>query len=248
VIGNPHDGSFRLTHMRRALLLTILSTSWLLSALGAAHASCLAPPPIAQVIEDAPVVFVGTVVDFGGDARQAVVEVESVWKGEGVATLVSVDGGFDPNGATSVDRFYEPGIRYLFVPTSAEAPFMDNACTSTQPITDEIAALQPETAAAPVDGEAITFTTSGGEPGEAPPPGEGEFGSDEEPAVVVLGPIVSDGPDLEPWVERRPAAAPAEAGAVTDSYLLPMLVVGVAAALVIGGATVMRRLRTERID
>ena len=192
--------------------------------------------------------FVGTVVDFGGDARQAVVEVESVWKGEGVATLVSVDGGFDPNAATSVDRFYEPGMRYLFVPISAEVPFMDNACTSTQPMTDEIAALQPETATAPIEGETITFAVAGGDPGVAPPPDDGGFGSDEDPAVVVPDPGVIEGPDVEPEPERRPVAAPAEVGGVTDSYLLPMLVVGAAAALIVGGSIVVRRLRTDSIE
>lgn len=246
--GNPGEGSLRLTLMRRTLLLIALSTSWLLASVATAHASCLAPPPIEQALDEAGVVFVGTVVDFGIDGRQAVVEVESVWKGEGVATVVSVvGGGADPNAVTSVDRFFEPGVRYIFFPTTGEVPFVDNACTLTQPMTDEIEALAPGSAQPPIEGETITFeVVGGGVPGVAPPPGDG-FGSDEEPAVVVPGTVVVDGPGID---EREPVtlSTSSDVDGLADSYLLPMIVVAAAVALAIGGAAAIRRIRKSPIE
>ena len=228
-----------------------MSFGWVVATVGVAHASCLAPPPLEQGIADAQVVFVGTVVDYGGDERQAIVEVDSVWKGEGVATLVGVDGGFAPDAVTSVDRFFLAGERYIFFPTNEEFPFEDNSCSLTQPMTDEIEALTPETVTAPVDGEPIEFP-----PSPVAPPGgpRGDLGVDvAEPApdVAVVEPI--DGrvaaPGPEPEREPTPpAAASNEIDAVSDSYLLPLLIVGLVAAAVIGGATVVGRMRSRPID
>ncbi len=237
--------------MRRNLILSALSSAWLLSSIGAAHASCVVPPPIEQAIEEAQVVFVGTVVDLGADERQAIVEVESVWKGEGVATVVAVDGGFDPNGATSVDRHFEPGVRYIFFPTTEEVPFLDAACTSTQQVTADIEALRPESATNPVDGETVTFGPTGaGDPEVAGPPVDDVgFGSEEEPAVpapMPVDPLIDDVAEPEPG--RRVVTSASEVDGVADSYLLPMLLVGLAVALGIGGLTFVRRFRNEPIE
>jgi hypothetical protein len=228
-----------------------MSLGWVVATVGVAHASCLVPPPIEQGIDEAQVVFVGTVVDYGGDERQAIVEVESVWKGEGVATLVGVDGGFARNAATSVDRFYQAGQRYIFFPTTEEFPFLDNSCTLTQPMTDEIEALAPATATAPVEGETIEFPPSGNGgfgPGvPAPPPGGGVDFDDPEPGVVVLEPIDVTVDEQRPEPQPEVSASD-EIDPVADSYLLPLLIVGLLGAAGIGGATVVGRMRSRPVD
>jgi hypothetical protein len=234
--------------MRRITLLLVMSLGWVVATVGVAQASCLAPPPLEQGIADAQVVFVGTVVDYGGDQRQAIVEVDSVWKGEGVATLVGVDGGFAPNAATSVDRFYQAGERYIFFPTTEEFPFLDNSCTLTQQMTDEIEALTPATAKGPVDGETIAFPPPPVAPFPGGPVGESGFDvAEPAPGGVVLEPV--DVSVDEPVREPTPTVeATGEVDPVSDSYLLPLLIVGLVAAAGIGGAVAVGRMRSRPID
>lgn len=121
-----------------------------LGAPGSAVASCVQPPPLTEAVGEADVVFVGLVTEVSNRQRNAVVEVEVVWKGD-VDERVEVRGGPQRNDTiSSVDAAYNEGERYLFVPYEGEGDlFRDNACTSTQPYEDDLADLRPADAAAP---------------------------------------------------------------------------------------------------
>jgi hypothetical protein len=113
-------------------------------------------------LADAPTVFVGTVISLANQGRTATFDVEEVWKGK-VAEEAVVIGGPIGNAFTSVDRSFEEGTRYLVVPVrGAGSSFEDNACTLTQPFTQEVATFRPEdshppTAELPTEEEAAPF-------------------------------------------------------------------------------------------
>ncbi len=149
------------THSLRRTVLAVAFTATAGSALwvpGIALASCAPLPAIEQAIADAPAVFTGTVVALEGDDRLARVAVDEVWKGDVGATAV-VRGAeqIEPGMFTSVDRTYEKGARYLFVPRRmAGEQFADDGCTLTQLYTADLEAFRP------ADARVI-----------APPPGDG---------------------------------------------------------------------------
>lgn len=121
----------------------------------AAHASCAARPPLPEVYAGAEVVFTGTVTATEGRDRIATVQVEDVWKGAPLPESVEVRGG--PRGenvATSVDRHFQVGTRYLFFPTNRRAPFKDNNCSATRPYRAALERLRddPPPGAAPAPG------------------------------------------------------------------------------------------------
>lgn len=121
---------------------------------GPAAASCAAPPPLPEAIDDARTVFVGTVTDTSNDDRWATVAVSDVWKGD-VAGVVEVRGGpADPPGpmeaASSVDRAFRDGATYLFVPSGGDGEvFHDDACSSTTRYGERFDHLRPDDAATP---------------------------------------------------------------------------------------------------
>ncbi len=103
----------------------------------------MVPPPLELGLAEAPTIFVGTVIDLANQGRTATFEVEEVWKGT-VAEEAVVIGGPIGNAFTSVDRTFEADTRYLVVPAGeAGSSFEDNACTLTQPFTQELARLRP---------------------------------------------------------------------------------------------------------
>ena len=131
-------------------------------AASTASASCAVLPgqPPAG-FATAPVVFVGTVVSTANRDREATVRVESVWRGPDLLTYVRVVGTPDPAAqATSVDRTFRAGQRYLFVPTNSTSPFQDNTCTATQLYNSSLAPQAPPDARPP---------KPGGDPGTASP-------------------------------------------------------------------------------
>ena len=94
-----------------AALLTLAG----LAAPAGASASCAIPPGGADDLwKSADAVFVGTVTAIANNARWATVRVEEVWQGPDQPAEVVVRGGPEGNTATSVDRSYTVGIRYLF--------------------------------------------------------------------------------------------------------------------------------------
>ncbi|MEO8899636.1 MAG: hypothetical protein ABI352_02190 [Candidatus Dormibacter sp.] len=133
--------------------------SWLLATLGplVALAAVLLVPVIAdascasgggseqEAIRSAPTVFVGTVTDLSNGDRVATVRVDDVWRGSAIPWSVEVVGTPDLNAAaTSVDRTYSAGTKYLFVPDGGGlAHFTDNSCTPTQPYSANLSGLRP---------------------------------------------------------------------------------------------------------
>jgi hypothetical protein len=126
-----------------------------------ASASCaVLPGQTPGSLAAAPVAFVGTVVSTSNADREATVKVESIWRGPDMLTYVRIVGTPDPSAqATSVDRTYKAGQRYLFVPVSSGSPFEDNNCTLTQPYTSALAVQAPADARPPLPG---------GDPGPSP--------------------------------------------------------------------------------
>lgn len=142
---------------RHLLLVLSVAASLVWSAAVPAAASCAGPMgPLKQRLDDASIVFVGTVDSADETGRTANVIVESVWKGE-VDEHVQVQGGpRDPQAITSVDRSFDVGERYLFVPVKGNGQvFEDNICTETQQWRPKLARHAPEDAA-PVDGSPPT--------------------------------------------------------------------------------------------
>jgi hypothetical protein len=136
--------------LRLPLILAVLVLAGLVRGPTAVLASCAAIPQLGPAIRNAPAVFVGTVtsVDHGG--RVATVHVEDVWKGR-VGANVQVVGTPELNAAaTSVDRIYSAGQKYLFIPFAGGGDrYQDNNCTLTQPFSVGLAAYRPSAAAAP---------------------------------------------------------------------------------------------------
>lgn len=123
--------------------------AWVLLPAGTASASCLVPPPLDVGLAEAQTVFVGRVIDLANQGRTATFAVEEVWKGT-MAEEAVVVGGPSGNAFTSVDRTFQEGTRYLVIPVrGAGSSFADNACTLTQPYTQELATFRPEDAHPP---------------------------------------------------------------------------------------------------
>ena len=111
--------------------------------------------PLTDAIGSSDLVLVGTVSSARSNNRIATVAVEDLWKGESGA-VIEVAGGPDAaNSATSVDRTYTVGTRYLFFifepvahgsPGTFGARYEDNDCTDTRPYTADLDSLRPVSA------------------------------------------------------------------------------------------------------
>ncbi len=133
--------------------LTLLSITELFGAdAQPAMASCAVPQPLVRVLATAPVVFTGTVIATRNNARTATVHVDEIWRGKHIARTVVVRGSYvTGHQATSVDRFFQNYIRYLFVPEPLTriSPFQDNNCTATQPYRAALREFRPRNAHRP---------------------------------------------------------------------------------------------------
>lgn len=173
-----------------------------LGAPGSAVASCVQPPPLTEAVGEADVVFVGLVTEVSNRQRNAVVEVEVVWKGD-VDERVEVRGGPQRNDTiSSVDAAYNEGERYLFVPYEGEGDlFRDNACTSTQPYEDYFEELRPAGAVVLAPSPSPTATGDVFDTGEArdvaEPPGRSRWIVPGALALVVAAAVTL-------WLRRRP--------------------------------------------
>ena len=148
----------------KILATALLGAAATLPAPGTALADCMAPPPIEVALSGADIVFVGTVKEVANGGRWANVVVEDIWKGPDLPPTIIVQGGPDGNAATSVDRYFDADVQYLFFPVLAPQPageplpvqipaLTDNSCTSTQPLTPELARLRPSDARSRVTAE-----------------------------------------------------------------------------------------------
>ena len=137
----------------RLLASLIVAGAIAMAGAGATSASCAGggPRSIGDELAAQPVVFVGTVIYTSDQDRVARVSVEAIWRGPSMPAYVYVHGSpvSGPFTATSVDRHYQSGHRYLFVPLNDHMPFDDNSCSLTQPYTAELAALAPHDARSP---------------------------------------------------------------------------------------------------
>jgi hypothetical protein len=142
------------------LALSLGATLAMLTAPAVTLADCMQPPPVAEAVKTAEVVFVGTVTETSNRNSWATVQVEDVWKGPDLPAVVLIKGGPGGNAATSVDRTFEVGVKYLFFPLlgngTEPAPaidtqigLVDNSCTNTTPWVPELAGLRPADARAP---------------------------------------------------------------------------------------------------
>lgn len=114
-----------------------------------AAGSCAGFPPLEEHLDQAEVVFVGTVTDIADERRTALVAVEEIWRGPDLPSEVTVEGGFPGLGFTSADRYFDAGVRYLFAAGLNEGRIEDNACTATRPWSDDLAALRPASVVTP---------------------------------------------------------------------------------------------------
>jgi hypothetical protein len=142
--------------LRIFLALSTLSGSWLFACASPTSASCVMPMPIEQAVRTADVVIVGTVTETTSNGRWATVSVEEVWRGPDQPASVLVKGGpGDPNTASSVDRSFGTGARYLFVLTADPAGgLFDSACSSTVEWAEAMVAMRPADWRQPAGGAA----------------------------------------------------------------------------------------------
>lgn len=137
--------------MARAFAVALITLGALVVGSAGAQASCVVPPPIQEQVASAGLVFVGTVMSTSDRDRVARVRVESIWRGPDVPTYVEVHGSpVTGTGASSIDRTYSAGTRYLFVLYSPAPPLQDNNCSGTRVYSNEVAALAPAGARSPV--------------------------------------------------------------------------------------------------
>jgi hypothetical protein len=142
-----------LRRLRRIVALSIVSTAALFAGPAVALADCMAPPPFDEAVKTADIILVGTVTATINGNRWATVAVEEIWRGPDLPVALQIKGGPDANAASSVDRAFEVGQRYVFFPyfeaDSEPLPgvpagaLADNSCTSTQVWNDELAAFRP---------------------------------------------------------------------------------------------------------
>ena len=137
----------------RRVLRVLAATAALAFVLppSAALADCMMPAPVEQAVQTAEIVFVGTVAETSNHNSWASVQVEDVWRGPDQPVAVIVKGGPAGNMATSVDRFFEVGTKYLFFPfVDPEVGLADNSCTSTVQWSADLAQLRPADARQPI--------------------------------------------------------------------------------------------------
>lgn len=129
----------------RTLLALLAAVVALAPTARPAAASCAVDDrPLEQHLASAPTVFVGTVVSTRHDGTTADVAVEEIWKGGQDIRRVVVQGGSGQDGmATSVDRGFTAGTRYLFLPRAQGSLFTDNSCSPTREWSDELVGLRP---------------------------------------------------------------------------------------------------------
>lgn len=144
----------------RTLLAVVTSVTLLLFSAVSAAASCIRDDrPLPAKVAEAEIVFVGKVLAVDDAGRTALVQVEEIWKGPELDEQVVVHGGPDGASFTSVDRYWEPGARYLVFPRRDDGRLEDDACSPTLPWEAHLAALRPDVTS-PVEQQPGRVTTT----------------------------------------------------------------------------------------
>jgi hypothetical protein len=130
----------------------LVFAAWI-SIAPATSASCVVFGTDAEMLAAAESVFVGRVVATTNQDRWASVGVEELWHGPDLPVVVEVRGGEEPGAASSVDRQYQSGSRYLFAVDVRDGELHDNACSMTQSWEDGLLRLRPVDARPPAAAE-----------------------------------------------------------------------------------------------
>ena len=173
----------RFASVPMSLLLALLGAGFaVLLAASPASASCAAAPTVEQGLSTSDLVFVGTVKTLTNRGRWPTFQLEQLWKGTPGTNRIEVHAGpADPPGpnevATSVDRTYELGVRYLVMARDPEAAgfqrlygssnrYEDNICSATRPYATALDCFRPKShlplPAAPEAPVAAPVTTARG--------------------------------------------------------------------------------------
>ncbi|MGI8791870.1 MAG: hypothetical protein ACR2H3_01610 [Acidimicrobiales bacterium] len=166
---------------RRAVAVSVVLVCGLFLLAGPvqpAGASCAAPLDVPDAIVQSDVVIVGTVTATRSRDRIATVNVEEVWKGD-VGNAFQVAGGpAKDNAATSVDRTYAVGTRYLIFAIEPGAHssrgtfgarYEDGNCSTTQTWSESLSAFRPASASVVTEPPPTSVLTRPGatSPGES---------------------------------------------------------------------------------
>lgn len=120
-----------------------------------ASASCAPPTDIPTAIDQSDIVVVGHVTATRSQDRIATVQVEERWKGDVDRTFEVFGGPAEDGMATSVDRTYEVGGRYLLFVREPGAhgetatfggDYEDSGCSTTQAWSEALAQYRPSDA------------------------------------------------------------------------------------------------------
>lgn len=115
---------------------------------------------VGDAIEQSDVVVVGTVTATRSRNRIATVKVEEVWKGDVGNTFQVAGGPANGNAATSVDRTYAVGTRYLLFAMEPGAHssqgtfgarYEDSNCSTTQTWSESLSPFRPARATVVTD-------------------------------------------------------------------------------------------------
>ena len=137
--------------MRYRILLAVGLALANLSFPAVARADCQPASSVQEALANAEVAFVGTVVAAVQGEPGASFLVDEVWVGN-LPPTTEVRGIGDA-GFLEDDRRWIVGVRYLVIPYVDGAVLRDNICTATLEWTDELAALKPQGAQGPDEGQ-----------------------------------------------------------------------------------------------
>ncbi len=151
--------------------MVVAGTFVLFGPVAPARASCAPPLRVPDAVAQSDVVVVGTVTATRSRGRIATVSVDELWKGKPTRGFEVYGGPAKDNMATSVDRTYVVGARYLVFayepaahgnPSTFGGTYEDNNCSATQPWKGSLTAYRPADAtvidhgAAPIPPESAT--------------------------------------------------------------------------------------------
>jgi len=156
--GNPLGSGFVspvVPRLRKVLVVGLLLPVLVVGSAAVAAASCAPPRSLADAVATSDLVVVGTVNAARSKNRIVTVSVEDVWRGDADAQIEVAGGPDSLSSATTVDRTFVVGQRYLFFirepalhggPGTWGARYEDNGCTNTRPYTSGLDQLRPASA------------------------------------------------------------------------------------------------------